>query len=143
MKPPLRSALRISGVICLVLAALFATQPAVADGLAFGTMDDMGTVGIPAGVDAHMVRDAIVRALEGRKWTVQSQSDTTVVGYLKHRGYEAKLTFVYDAVHVRILSDSYKIDSSGHREERGIPDRWVRNLKNDIPRFLAAALAKH
>jgi hypothetical protein len=125
-----------------VLAGLFATHPAFADGPAFGTMDDMGTLGMSPGVNAPMVRDAIVKALNGRGWDVQTQTDTTVVGYLKHRGYEARLTFVYDAVHIRILSDSYKIDSAGKIEERGIPGRWVKNLKNDIPRFLAAAMAK-
>jgi len=117
-------------LLCASQALLAAENPA-ADG-----PQEMGMMVMPKGVTAKQVKVAIVAALTNRKWLVKSADDSTVVGYLKHRGTEATLTFRYDENEIEIISDSYEIDSDGKRLERKNPIRWIDYLKQDILHYL-------
>ena len=96
---------------------------------------------VAAGATLSQVKNAIVSALKKRGWTVKSASDSTIVGYLKHRGYEATLTFHFDEKLIDIVSDSFEIDSDGKHVRRKNPTRWIKYLEQDIPRNLSAAMA--
>jgi hypothetical protein len=101
----------------------------------------VGELTMPPSASASLVKNAITTALTKRGWTVKLADDATVVGYLRHRGIDSTLTFHYDAQHIDILSDSYKVESGGALGERANPHGWIDNLKHDIPRYLAAAMA--
>jgi len=103
------------------------------------------TVVTQPGLTASQVKDVVVRSLVARRWSVQSQADDKVVGYLKHRSNEATLTLVYDAQKVEIYCSGWKIDkSTGTRISPELPERWLKNMRNDLTRRLnpAAAIAK-
>ncbi len=121
-------------LLCAGQPLLAAENPA-ADG-----PQEMGMMVMPKGVTAKQVKVAIVAALTNRKWLVKSADDSTVVGYLKHRGYDATLTFRYDENEIEIISDSFRIDSDGKRLERRNPTVWINNLKNDIPHYLTVEM---
>lgn len=100
----------------------------------------VGMLAVPAGLTAVEVKHVIANALTKRSWTVKSSDETTVVGYLKHRGYEATLIFHYDEKQIEIVSDSFEIDGDGKRLGRANPTSWIDNLKKDIPRYLEGAI---
>jgi len=88
------------------------------------------------------VQKAIVTALIGRKWDVKAKTGDRVVGYLKHRSNEATLTLVYDATKVELYCVGWQIDKkTGAREKPEQPERWLRNIQNDLPRFFSRMLA--
>jgi hypothetical protein len=141
MKSPSPASLRLLGIAGALLVGLLlsASTPAAQASPDQGVPEGMLTVA--PGASARQVKEAIVMALQGRHWTVESADGSSVVGFLKHRDYEATLTFQYDANTITITSDSYRVDGSGRHVEEAIPSRWIKYLKKDIPRFLAKRMA--
>jgi len=126
--------------VCGILVFCVAGPRMAGDDVLPNGAQSVGMLTMPRGASARQVQQAIVTSLTKRSWIVKSVDDSTVVGYLKHRGYEATLTFRYDENHIEIISDSYEIDSDGKRLERKNPTRWIDYLKQDIPHYLAVEM---
>ncbi len=73
------------------------------------------------------VRRAILWALANREWKVESNTESTVIAKLDHRGIKAHLNINYNQKQITILSDSY--DENG---KKFVPVRWIANLEKDI-----------
>lgn len=97
------------------------------------TGDLIATVPVPAGFTAAEVQEAIVATLLGRQWGVKSKEDGRVIGYLKHRSNEAKVTLVYDASKVELYCIGWEIDKkTGIREKPEQPKGWLKNIQGDL-----------
>lgn len=119
----------------------------VAFSLAFATSvraadlngDVTDTFTVPAGTSAARVQEVIVQALTHRQWTVQSKSDGQVVGHLRNGSKEATATFTYTAEKIDLLCTGWNINkSTGEHKSPMKPDRWVKYLREDITKYLAA-----
>lgn len=97
------------------------------------TGDLVATVAVPSGFTAAEVQEAIVATLAGRQWGVKSREEGTVVGYLKHRSNEAKVTLVYDTATVKLYCIGWQIDKkTGVREKPEQPKGWLKNIQGDL-----------
>ena len=90
------------------------------------------TVVIPANASADVVEQAMVQALQGRQWSVQSRSAEKVVGRLVHRGWDATATLVSDGTLIRIMSDATRKDLETDEPKAGVPYGWLRNIQKDL-----------
>ena len=137
------ASLAIALALSLIALSPAHSAPAPAAAPASELGQPAGSIAIPTGVSASAVKTAIVTALAGRQWTVVSQSDERVVGHLKHRSNEATVTFIIGSSAVEMHCVGWQIDKkTGVHEKPELPDRWLKNLKNDIPKFLARGTAK-
>jgi hypothetical protein len=102
--------------------------------------DNMGSVPVPTGLDAAIVKAVVIETFHGRGWIVRSATDTEVVAHLARRGHDSTLTMVYDTERVIFYSDSWKTDKKGQRLKRDHPDGWIKNLKSDLPKRLSRRL---
>lgn len=100
------------------------------------------SVPVPAGLSAAAVRDVVLVTLRERQWTVKEKTRNKAVGYLKHRGYEAQVTFDFDDQKVDVSCVSYAIDREGVRLRPELPKSWLNNLKSDLGKRLARSSAK-
>jgi hypothetical protein len=101
----------------------------------------VGTIAVPAGISKTEVKDAIIAALSGRQWGVKSANDERVVGYLKHRSNEAKVTFVYSATNIEMYCVGWQISKrTGIREKPELPKGWLNNLRNDLTKHFNRAV---
>lgn len=107
-------------------------------------------INLPAGRTEAQVQAAIERAFNGRRWIVTEKTSDKVIGELNHRGYEARLTVVYNASEIKFYDDSYKLrkgkktntysNDQTYKRVKSSPDGWLRNLEKDIKRFLNVPL---
>jgi hypothetical protein len=96
-----------------------------------------GSVPVPAGISHATVQDAIVKALLGRQWEVQSKGDDRVVGYLKHRSNEATLTFICSETKVDLFCVGWQINKkTGAREKPEQPKGWLNYIRTDLSKIL-------
>lgn len=131
---PLRCALWVAAL------ALFAPVLGTAATTELG--EAAGSLPVPAGISRATVQDAIVRALLGRQWEVQSKSDERVVGYLKHRSNEATLTFIYSEAKVDLFCVGYQINKkTGVREKPEQPKGWLNFIRTDLGKILGRSAA--
>jgi hypothetical protein len=100
------------------------------------TATHVETIALPANVDVKAVREAVVMSLMGRAWSVKEQDDSHAVGYLKHRGNEAEVTFTFDAKTIEISCWGYEIRKDGTRVKPELPAGWLNNLSKDIRKRL-------
>ena len=64
---------------------------------------------------------------------MQSETDDRVVGYLKHRSNEAKVTLVYSTAKVEIHCVGWKINKkTGERKNPELPKGWLENIQADL-----------
>jgi hypothetical protein len=138
------NALRIS-LLRVLVGALLGLLP----GSVFAASNPLGdergqffaTVEVPSGLGANVVKDAIIAALAGREWGVKERTDSHVVGYLKHRSNEAKVTLVYTTEKVDIYCVGWAINKkTGERKEPEQPTGWLKRLQGDLTKNLNSAL---
>lgn len=93
----------------------------------------VATIPVPTGFTAAEVQEAIVATLAGRQWGLKAREEGTVVGYLKHRSNEAKVTFNYDTSKVDLYCIGWQVDKkTGVREKPEQPKGWLKNLQADL-----------
>jgi hypothetical protein len=127
VSPFLRRGL-LAAFFCLLTS--FARADAATDD-SLGTL--FATVSVPPNVSAAAVQEAIITTLSGRKWGVRSKTDDRVVGYLKHRSNEAKVTLVYSPAQVEIHCVGWKINKkTGERKKPEQPKGWLENIQSDL-----------
>lgn len=99
------------------------------------------TVEVPSGLTANEVKEAIIMTLAGREWGVKERTDTQVVGYLKHRSNEAKVTLIYTTEKVDIYCVGWAIKkSTGERKGPEQPKGWLKYLQGDLTKKLNTAI---
>jgi hypothetical protein len=89
-------------------------------------------IDVPAGLSLAGVHDAVKAAAVGREYTIKEDKPDDLVFTYTHRRYEANFTAVLDASTVKLYSNSYKIDGSGARTEKAVPELWVKYLHEDF-----------
>lgn len=122
--------------LILLVAALLAPTKFVSLACADDTEERgelFATMSVPADFTMANVQEAIVNTLIGRQWGVKSKDEGLVVGYLKHRSNEAKVTLVYDTTKVEIYCVGWQINKkTGAREKPEQPKGWLKNIQNDL-----------
>lgn len=129
-----RSLLRASLLLAaLVLPLALATTAKAGFEDIKETGELIATIQVPAGFTKAEVQEAIASTLLGRQWGVKSKEDGSVVGYLKHRSNEAKVTLIYDTTKVELFCIGWQIDKkTGVREKPEQPKGWLKNIQNDL-----------
>lgn len=95
------------------------------------------TVAVPAGKPADQVQAAMVKAFEGRGWTIVSSTPDEVVGQLlDHRGFNATATLVRSGDMIRILSDATYYVQQRDEYQPAVPKGWLENLQKDLKVYL-------
>jgi hypothetical protein len=100
---------------------------------------------VPAGLCLSQVHDAVRAAAVDREYNITEDKPDRIILKLVHNFFEANFIVVFDTNSVRLYSDSYEIDGDTHVHTRpAVPDRWVKDLDEDITDNLdkAAALEK-
>jgi hypothetical protein len=134
--------------IALLVAAILLPFASVSKLLATDAIEGRGelvaTIPVPADLTAPQVTEAIVNTLIGRQWGVKSRDGDAVVGYLKHRSNEAKVTLTFDSSNVQLYCIGWQIDKkTGVREKPELPKGWLKNIQADLVKnFNRAATLK-
>jgi hypothetical protein len=136
LRLPLLRALA-AAILCLLPSFAVASSTPLGDELG----ELYGSVEVPSGLSADTVQKAVVASLAGREWAIKDRTDTQVVGYLKHRSNEAKVTLVYSTEKVDIYCVGYAIKkSTGERKKPELPTGWLKYLKSDLTKQINGAL---
>lgn len=102
----------------------------------------VATVVVPPGLGEELVRRTAIRAFAGRAWELKEAKKDRVVGYLKHRGYEATLTMVLGKQEIVFYCEGWRVDRDGNRESPKQPEGWIENLRRDMTKLLGRAAAE-
>jgi hypothetical protein len=116
--------LSLSGLVALALVPSLRAVNVVGDLVL--------TIDVPGGLGLAGVHDAVKAAAVGREYTIKEDKPDDLVFTYTHRKYEANFTAVFDPRTVKLYSDSYKIDGSGARTEKAVPELWVKYLHEDF-----------
>lgn len=97
----------------------------------------VGIVVVPDGLAAKDVKAAVVNAFTNRGWAIRDSSNDEVVGYIRKRSNEARVTVIFDSKQAEFFCAGYVINkTTGERVRPEIPDGWIRNLKADTTKGL-------
>ncbi|MDE3084670.1 MAG: hypothetical protein KGJ37_05560 [Verrucomicrobiota bacterium] len=96
------------------------------------------TVSVPEGLRTDDVHHVVLAAATARGYIIkEDKSDHVLLTLTRHR-YEANFTVNFDDKMVKLYSDSYKIDSTGVRTKKVVPESWVKYLQEDFTKKLNA-----
>jgi len=95
----------------------------------------VGKVTLPSGYSLEQVRKAAIQAALAREWELIKDSPDQLIIHLEHRGYDSTITILMEATSIELYSDSYKVKKGNRTPED--PEKWIKNLKKDIPAYLA------
>ena len=93
----------------------------------------VGSIPVPANLTAKEVQQALITAADGRRWTLVSRDDESVVVRLDKGKWSARVAMLYNTREVQLFSNSTR---SGKPK---IPEGWVEYLKEDATRILTSA----
>lgn len=112
-----------------VVPAFAASKPAVVE-----TSDGqhVGTIVVPDGLKDSDVQRAILEGVSNRGWTIKAKEDGKVVIFLEQGRWSSQLTLKYDAKEVQIYSKSLR------NGKPGIPEDWIKYVKQDVTKVLNA-----
>ena len=94
--------------------------------------DNPLSVTIPTYASAEFVEKSMVRALERRKWTIQSHTKEQVVGKLVHHDWDATVTLLSDGSVIRIMSNATQKNISTGAISPAVPLGWLKNIQKDL-----------
>lgn len=119
---------------CLCSLALFlATSVSVraADTQALGT--PAGSIAVPANLTGEEVQQALIKAADGRGWTLVARDEEKVVVRLEKNDWSSRMTLLYNTREVQYFSNSLR------KGKPKLPVGWIKYLKEDATRIMAAA----
>ena len=90
------------------------------------------SVTIPTYASAEIVEKSMMRALVGRKWTIQSHTKEKVVGKLVHREWDATVRLLSDGSVIRIMSNATQKNISTGAVTPAVPLGWLKNIQKDL-----------
>jgi hypothetical protein len=96
------------------------------------------TVVIPEGVSPQDLETAMVEALRGREWSIESRNPEAVKGRLNHRNYDATVTLRVNGPVIMIQNSAVYTDPHNGFSQPGVPLGWLVNLRNDLQMNLAS-----
>ena len=91
-----------------------------------------GTIGVPLNLTAKEVHEALIKAADGRGWTLVSRDDEMIVVRLDKSDWLARIAMVYSAREVQFFSNSTR------KGKPKLPTGWVNYLKEDASRNMSA-----
>lgn len=121
--------------LALFLSALFLAHVSLASD---EVSQQIGTIPFPSEkITNEDAQKAIIRALEGRKWTIKEDAPGRVVAYLRRHSNEAQLTLVINERAIEISCWGYDINrNTGERKKPELPASWIKYIKTDISKFM-------
>jgi hypothetical protein len=94
-----------------------------------------GAIAVPSGLTAKEVQDSLMKAAEGRGWTLVSRDDEKVVVRLEKGDWVARITLLYNTTEVQFFSVASK------KGKPKLPEGWIKYLKEDASRIMGTAAA--
>ena len=92
----------------------------------------VGSIPVPGNLTAKEVQEALIRAADGRKWTLVSRDDESVVVRLDQGKWSARIAMLYNTREVQLFSNSTR------KGKPKIPESWLEYLKEDATRILTS-----
>jgi hypothetical protein len=83
------------------------------------------------------VEEVVALSLVRRGWEVVRKGESSVTGYINHRGREATATFAVGSGIIEIYCNGYVVRKDGTRVKPDVPVGWLVNLEKDIKARLA------
>lgn len=94
------------------------------------------TVAIPQEVDNSGAIKAAESALVARRWAVIDKSDEHITGKLRHRRFDATVNIKVEDRYLVLYSDSLYQDPESNQMTPAVPYGWLKNLQEDIRKFI-------
>ena len=116
------------GIIVWLLACGVASHAASTDNL--GT--PVGSITVPANLTLQEVQAALIKAADGRRWTLVSRDDESVLIRLDQGDWSARVAMIYSTKEVRLFSNSTK------KGKPKLPENWLKYLKEDATRIMTS-----
>lgn len=87
---------------------------------------------------APEVQQALIKAADGRGWTLVSRDDERIVIRLDKNDWASRITLLYSAREVQFFSNSVR------KGKPKLPEGWIKYLKEDASRIMSSAsVLKH
>lgn len=92
----------------------------------------VGSIPVPGNLTTKEVQEALIKAADGRKWTLVSRDDESVVVRLDQGHWSARVAMLYTAREVQLFSNSTR------KGKPKIPENWLKFLKEDATRIMTS-----
>ena len=97
---------------------------------AYGT--PAGSIGVPLNLTAPEVQQALIKAADGRGWTLVSRDDEKIVVRLEKSDWSSRITLLYSSKEVQFFSNSTR------KGKPKLPEGWIKYLKEDASRIMGS-----
>ena len=114
------------------LASLLAYGVAAQAAIPQNAGTPVGSIPVPANLTAKEVQEALIKAADGRGWTLVSRDDESLVVRLDQGKWSARIAMVYSTHEVQFFSNSTR------RGKPKIPESWLEYLKEDATRIMTS-----
>lgn len=122
------------GWLCLFAGLVaFAVSARAEENSNYGTI--AGVISVPAGLTASEVQDALMKAADGRGWTLVSRDGEKVIVRLEKNDWVARITMLYNTTEVQFFS------IAARKGKPKLPEGWIKYLKEDASRLMGTAAA--
>ena len=122
--------LRTFGCCAIAVFLAFGITARAAQPQNLGT--PVGSIPVPGNLTAKEVQEALIKAADGRKWTLVSRDDESVVVRLDQGNWSARVAMLYTTREVQLFSNSTR------KGKPKIPENWLNYLKEDATRILTS-----
>jgi hypothetical protein len=97
-----------------------------------------GSISVPVNLTAEEVHQALLKAADGRGWTLVASDEKQVVVRLEKSDWSARITLLYNTREVQYFSNSVR------KGKPKLPEGWIKYLKEDATRIMSAvSVLKH
>jgi hypothetical protein len=93
----------------------------------------VGSIPVPRNLSAKEVQEALIKAADGRGWTLVSRDDESVVVRIDRGDWSARIAMVYNTAEVQLFSNSTR------KGKPKLPENWLKYLKHDATRILTSS----
>lgn len=91
-----------------------------------------GSMAVPTNLTAQQVQDALIKAADGRGWTLVSREDEKVIIRLDKGDWSSRIVMIYNTKEVQFFSNTTK------EGKPKLPASWLKYLKEDSLRIMNA-----
>jgi hypothetical protein len=91
-----------------------------------------GSIAVPANLTGEEIQQALIKAADGRGWTLVARDDEMVVVRLEKSDWSSRVTLLYNTREVQYFSNSLR------KGKPKLPVGWIKNLKDDATRIMTA-----
>ena len=126
----MKSLLRTFSGFAIAVFLAFGVTANAAQPQNFGT--PVGSLPVPGNLTAKEVQAALIKAADGRKWTLVSRDDESVIVRLDQGHWSARVAMLYNTREVQLFSNSTR------KGKPKIPENWLKFLKEDATRILTS-----